>query len=151
MKVQGIDFKWARMHIDSILISDVANIGTKDECWDYVFIHFKYLKEGCELSYDRASNLIPKDTLDNLIHKYYMIEMDGDLIRIPMADENWEQFMKQRKLSSKGGKKTQAKKKKKEQKVNDERELERIEMMKKDYGLEDVDGSTLMNEQSSVL
>tara|TARA_B100000927_G_scaffold276550_1_gene257427 strand:+ start:846 stop:1022 length:177 start_codon:yes stop_codon:yes gene_type:complete len=58
MKVQGIDFKWARMHIDSILISDVAKIGTKEECWDYVFIHFKYLKEGCELSYDRASNLI---------------------------------------------------------------------------------------------
>jgi hypothetical protein len=97
MKVQGIDFKWARMHIDSLLISDVAKIGTKEECWDYVFIHFKYLKEGCELSYDRASNLIPKDTLDNLIHKYYMIEMDGDLIRIPMADENWDQFMKQRK------------------------------------------------------
>ena len=44
MKVQGIDFKWARMHIDSILISDVAKIGTKEECWDYVFIHFKYLK-----------------------------------------------------------------------------------------------------------
>ena len=116
MKVQGIDFKWARMHIDSLLISDVAKIGTKEECWDYVFIHFKYLKEGCELSYDRASNLIPKDTLDNLIHKYYMIEMDGDFIRIPMADENWEQFMKQRKSSSKGGKKTQAKKRRKNQK-----------------------------------
>ena len=146
MRAQGIDFKWARMHIDSLLISDVAKIGTKEECWDYVFIHFKYLKEGCELSYDRASNLIPKDTLDNLIHKYYMIEMDGDLIRIPMADENWEQFMKQRKSSSKGGKKTQAKKKKKEQEVNDEREQERIEMMKKDYGLDGVDGSTLLNE-----
>ena len=75
MKVQGIDFKWARMHIDSLLISDVAKIGTKEECWDYVFIHFKYLKEGCELSYDRASNLIPKDTLDNLIHKYYMTKL----------------------------------------------------------------------------
>ena len=80
-----------------------------------------------------------------------MIEMDGDLIRIPMADENWDQFMKQRKSSSKGGKKTQAKKKKKEQEVNDEREQERIEMMKKDYGLEGIDGSTLLNEQSSVL
>ena len=75
-----------------------------------------------------------------------MIEMDGDLIRIPMADENWDQFMKQRKSSSKGGKKTQAKKKKKEQEVNDEREQERIEMMKKELGLEGVDGSTLLNE-----
>jgi len=146
MKVQGIDFKWARMHIDSILISDVVIIGTKEECWYYVFIHFKYLKAGCELSYDRASKLIAKSTLDNLIHKYYMIEMDGDLIKIPMADENWEQFMKQRKSSSKGGKKTQAKKKMKEQEVNDDREKERIEMMKKDYGLKDVDGSTLLNE-----
>jgi hypothetical protein len=63
-----------------------------------------------------------------------------------MADENWEQFMKQRKSSSKGGKKTQAKKKKKEQEVNDEREQERIEMMKKELGLEGVDGSTLLNE-----
>ena len=43
MKVRGIDFKWARMHIDSLLISDVAKIGSK-EGWDYVFIHFKYLK-----------------------------------------------------------------------------------------------------------
>ena len=31
------------------------------------------------------------------------------------------------------------------------REQERIEMMKKDYGLDGVDGSTLLNEQSSVL
>ena len=145
MKIQGIDFKWARMHIDSILISDVVKIGTKEEAWDYIFIHFKYLKEGCELSYFRASNLIPKSTLDNLINKYYMIEMDGDFIRIPMADENWEQFIKQRKSSSKGGRKTQAKKKK-NQEINDEREKERIEMMKKDYGLEDIDGSTLLNE-----
>ena len=72
--------------------------------------------------------------------------MDGDFIRIPMADENWEQFMKQRKSSSKGGKKTQAKKKKKEKEVSDEREQERIEMMKKELGLEGVDGSTLLNE-----
>ena len=42
--------------------------------------------------------------------------MDGDLIRIPMADENWEQFMKQIKSSSKGGKKTQAKKRRKNKK-----------------------------------
>ena len=80
-----------------------------------------------------------------------MIEMDGDFIRISMADENWEQFMKQRKSSSKGGKKTQAKKKKKEPEVNHEREQERIEMMKKELGLEGIDGSTLLNEQSSVL
>ena len=39
MKVQGIDFKWARMHIDSILISDVAKIGTKEECWDYCLLY----------------------------------------------------------------------------------------------------------------
>lgn len=76
MRAQGIDFKWARMHIDSLLISDVAKIGTKEECWDYVFIHFKYLKEGCELSYDRASNLIPKDTLDNSINKS---DIEGDM------------------------------------------------------------------------
>ena len=75
-----------------------------------------------------------------------MIEKDGDFIRIPMADENWEQFMKQRKSSSKGGKKTQAKKKKKEQEVNDYKELERIELMKKEFGLDEVDGSTLLNE-----
>ena len=146
MKLQAIDFKWARMHIDSILISDVVNIGNKDECWDYIFIHFKYLKEGCELSYDRASNLIPKETLDNLIYKYFMKEKEDSMIRIPMADENWEQFMKQRKSSRKGGKKTQAKKNKKVQEVNDEREQERIEMIKKGYGLEDVDGSSLLNE-----
>ena len=146
MKLQAIDFKWARMHIDSILISDVVNIGNKDERWDYIFIHFKYLKEGCELSYDRASNLIPKETLDNLIYKYFMVEKKDSMIRIPMADENWEQFIKQRKSSRKGGKKTQAKKNKKEQEVNDEREQERIEMIKKGYGLEDIDGSSLLNE-----
>ena len=116
MRAQGIDFKWARMHIDSLLISDVAKIGTKEECWDYVFIHFKYLKEGCELSYDRASNLIPKDTLDNLIKKYYMIEMDGDLIRIPMADENWEQFMKKENQVAKEVRKHKLKKRRKNKK-----------------------------------
>ena len=40
---------------------------------------------------------------------------------------------------------------KKEQEVNDEREQERIEMMKKELGLDGIDGSTLLNEQSNVL
>ena len=65
MKVQGIAFKWARMHIDSLLISDVAKIGTKEECSDYVFIHFKYSKEGGESRYERSCQRSQKDPLDD--------------------------------------------------------------------------------------
>ena len=105
----------------------------------------KYLKEECNLSYERAIKLISKETLDKLINDYYLAELDGESIKLPWADENWKKFKTHQENSSKGGKKTQENKRKKKEEEelkitpgeDADREAERIAMLVNRYELED--------------
>ena len=145
MKAKGINFKFLMLHIDSMMMSDVVLHGEEFECWRYIKLHMKYLKEECNLSYERAIKLISKETLDKLINDYYLVEVDGESIKLPWADENWKKFKTHQENSIKGGKKTQENKRKKKEeeelKITPEedadREAERIAILVKSYELED--------------
>ena len=78
MKAKGINFKFLMLHIDSMMMSDVVLHGEEFECWRYMKLHMKYLKEECNLTYDRAAKLISVETLDKLISEYYLVEKIGE-------------------------------------------------------------------------
>lgn len=125
MEINGNDFHWVQLHIDSFLISDLGLYGTKEEWGKYMFLQMKYLKNECVLTYESGVRLISKETLDKFIDEYKCIYLWGNeaereekCIRISEADNNWDKFMKRRINSSKGGKTTQNKKKKKQEEKN---------------------------------
>ena len=141
MKAKGINFKFLMLHIDSMMMSDVVLHGEEFECWRYMKLHMKYLKEECNLTYDRTAKLISVETLDKLISEYYLVEKIGEKLKIPWADENWLKFENHQKNSSKGGKKTQENNRKRKA---EEREKERIAMLQKELGLDGINGETLL-------
>ena len=120
MNMDGKDFHWLQLNIDSFLISDIGLYGSEEEKWRYIYLCMKYLKSECVLTYKSAVKLIGKETIDYFIDDIGCVYEWGQeanreqkCVKIPEAQANWELFIKHRKNSQKGGLTTQANKRKK--------------------------------------
>ena len=140
----GNDFHWLKLNIDSFLISDIGLYGSEVEKWRYIYLCMKYLKSECVLSYKSAVKLIGKETIDYFIDDIMCVHLYGQeakredkCIKIWECENNWNDFIKHRKNSRKGGLTTQAnKRKKKAEEEQKQRISTHSEMSKEEIEME---------------
>ena len=103
----GENFKWLKLHIDELLMTMTITQGTQNSKLNtlgrLIYLMTYYLKSETELSYKRACLIIEKNYLDKLI-EFEDIIKEGEMIKIPLADKNWNRFISEKSGQSKGGK-----------------------------------------------
>ena len=139
MNLDGKDFHWLQLNIDSFLISDIGLYGSEVEKWRYIYLCMKYLKSECVLTYSSAVRLVGKETIDYFIDEIGCVytwgqeaDREQKAIKIREADANWKLFMKHRKSSQKGGLTTQANKRKKKAEEEQKQKISEHSTMSKE-------------------
>ena len=121
----GDNFKWLMIHIDDLfmtmtLTQQSTQCSKLNTLGRLIYLMAFYLKNETKLSYKKAALFIEEGQLKKLIILSDVIE-EGDNIRIPLGDKNWNKFINSKRNSSKGGK-TKAKNELKT-KMTDEQEV----------------------------
>ena len=65
--------------------------------WKYILLMFYYLKDGTNMTYEKACMVIGKQHLDKII-KYQDVIKEDEFIKMPLADNNWETYTKTKKV-----------------------------------------------------
>tara|TARA_Y100001968_G_C19337246_1_gene707572 strand:+ start:495 stop:959 length:465 start_codon:yes stop_codon:yes gene_type:complete len=101
-EVSADAFNWCKLHIDQTLMLMTVRNGSDSLKWKYILLMFYYLKDGTNMTYEKACMVIGKQHLDKII-KYQDVIKEDEFIKMPLADNNWETYTKTKKGNSKGG------------------------------------------------
>jgi len=105
--ISGSNFKWLKLHIDELYLCMVVRKGNDALKWNFIDLYCNYCKSETEMTYDKACMIISEKYLEKLIAFGDVIKGESNNISIPIADKNWETFVRTKRGQSKGGKKAQ--------------------------------------------
>lgn len=102
----GENFNWVKYQIAEMLMTMTLTTGTKKQKLDtlgrFDYLMMYYLKNETKMTFIKATKIIEEKFLNTLID-YGDVILEKDMIKIPIADKNWETYLSTKKGQSKGG------------------------------------------------